>query len=117
MGIFKDILTDKWKWFTPSKIPSGALPGTHLCLEHQGNHSHYAKSNCDICRLKKQLMNKAKPPETDIDHAFSFDTYISKEDGKFVIHIDTHDPIKENENGPQFRVYINDDIENPIWNN
>lgn len=62
-------------------------------------------------------MNKAKPPETDIDHAFSFDTYISKEDGKFVIHIDTHDPIKENENGPQFRVYINDDIENPIWNN
>lgn len=27
------------------------LPGTHLCAAHQGNHSHYAIHNCEICRL------------------------------------------------------------------
>lgn len=29
---------------------SDALSGAHLCLKHQGNHSHYAESNCEICR-------------------------------------------------------------------
>jgi hypothetical protein len=33
----------------------GALPGEHYCLEHQGNHSHYAPHNCTVCRLKKEL--------------------------------------------------------------
>jgi len=33
---------------------SEALPGEHLCLTHQGNHSHYATENCRICRLLAQ---------------------------------------------------------------
>jgi hypothetical protein len=33
---------------------SRALPGTHLCLAHQGNHSHYAPHNCEICKLEAQ---------------------------------------------------------------
>lgn len=38
--------------YTPVK---GALSGTHLCLKHQGNYSHYAKDNCEICTLKREL--------------------------------------------------------------
>lgn len=30
---------------------SNALPGEHLCSDHQGNHSHYDKKNCTVCRL------------------------------------------------------------------
>ena len=32
-----------------------ALPGTHLRKDHQGNHSHYDKENCEICKLRKQV--------------------------------------------------------------
>lgn len=46
-----------------------------------------------------------------------FDCYISDIDGHWVVHIDTPDGWQENEDGPMFRVYINDDVENPIWNN
>jgi hypothetical protein len=30
---------------------SQSLPGNHYCLAHQGNHSHYDKINCVVCRL------------------------------------------------------------------
>ena len=33
---------------------SQARPGEHYCKEHQGNHSHYAKENCALCRLQAQ---------------------------------------------------------------
>ena len=46
-----------------------------------------------------------------------FDCYLSKIDGFPVIHIDTPDGWRENANGPMFRVYINDDTDNPIWDN
>jgi hypothetical protein len=47
----------------------------------------------------------------------TFDIYTSKIDGLPVIHIDTPDEWDENENGPMFRVFINDDTDNPIWDN
>lgn len=47
----------------------------------------------------------------------TFDIYTSKIDGLPVIHIDTPDEWDENENGPMFRVFINDDTDDPIWNN
>jgi len=28
---------------------SKALGGSHLCFSHQGNHSHYASHNCELC--------------------------------------------------------------------
>lgn len=28
---------------------SGALPGAHYCVKHQGNYSHYAEHNCELC--------------------------------------------------------------------
>lgn len=34
---------------------SHALPGEHLCKDHQGNTSHYARENCTICRLRADL--------------------------------------------------------------
>lgn len=34
---------------------SRALPGEHLCKEHQGNHSHYDPHNCTVCRLRALL--------------------------------------------------------------
>ena len=34
---------------------SQPLEGTHLCLAHQGNYSHYAEHNCEICKLREQL--------------------------------------------------------------
>lgn len=45
-----------------------------------------------------------------------FDVYVSENDGVTVIHIDTGE-LPENENGPIMRVYINDDVENPVYNN
>lgn len=44
------------------------------------------------------------------------DTYISKTDGTPVVHVDTLG-MPENELGPILRVYINDDIANPVYNN
>ena len=32
-----------------------ALPGTHLCKDHQGNHSHYATKNCELCRAQAEI--------------------------------------------------------------
>lgn len=34
---------------------SSALPGSHFCINHQGNHSHYAKENCEVCTLQKEI--------------------------------------------------------------
>jgi hypothetical protein len=34
---------------------SQALPGTHLCKEHQGNHSHYAPENCELCQAQAEI--------------------------------------------------------------
>lgn len=34
---------------------SEALPGEHLCNDHQGNHSHYNPKNCTVCRLQADL--------------------------------------------------------------
>jgi hypothetical protein len=34
---------------------SKALPGENYCLEHQGNYSHYAKHNCTVCKLEKEI--------------------------------------------------------------
>jgi hypothetical protein len=38
---------------------SSALPGEHLCLKHQGNHSHYASENCTICQ-QEQLLDQCR---------------------------------------------------------
>ena len=31
-----------------------ALPGGHYCATHQGNHSHYDESNCELCRAQRE---------------------------------------------------------------
>lgn len=33
---------------------SRALKGSHYCIRHQGNHSHYAEDNCEVCTLQRQ---------------------------------------------------------------
>jgi len=33
---------------------SQALPGRHYCATHQGNHSHYDESNCELCRAQRE---------------------------------------------------------------
>jgi len=33
---------------------SRALPGGHYCATHQGNHSHYDESNCELCRAYRE---------------------------------------------------------------
>lgn len=38
---------------------SEALPGMHYCIDHQGNHSHYAQKNCTVCQMELEL-NQAK---------------------------------------------------------
>lgn len=35
---------------------SQPLPGMHYCKEHQGNHSHYAEQNCEVCKLKAEIV-------------------------------------------------------------
>jgi len=34
---------------------SRAMEGEHYCVDHQGNHSHYDKKNCRVCRLLSLL--------------------------------------------------------------
>jgi len=42
--------------------------------------------------------------------------YISEIDGHHVVHIDT-DELPENEHGPIMRIYLNDDTDNPLFDN
>ena len=51
-----------------------------------------------------------------LKHAIEFDVYQSSVDGVPVVHIDTPG-LLENKHGPVCRIYINDDIDYPIWNN
>jgi hypothetical protein len=37
-----------------------ALEGEHLCLEHQGNHSHYDPTNCTVCKLEAENATASK---------------------------------------------------------
>lgn len=48
---------------------SGTLPGSHLCIKHQGNHSHYAESNCEVCRgiAALQLLHEIEVAAVVID--------------------------------------------------
>lgn len=39
-----------------------------------------------------------------------------REDGSIVVHVDTPG-ISENRDGPILTVYLNDDIESPLWDN
>jgi hypothetical protein len=53
----------------------------HLCQEHQGNHSHYAKENCVICKQAdrierqaaaiRQLREALKGAISDVGHEMS----------------------------------------------
>ena len=36
------------------------LEGEHLCLKHQGNHSHYAEHNCTVCKPEQQVAELTK---------------------------------------------------------
>jgi len=51
---------------------SKALPGEHYCEAHQGNHSHYAKKNCTVCRLEAEHkgieVSKANQTQIGGDH-------------------------------------------------
>lgn len=44
----------------------------------------------------------------------SLDVYRSGRDGTVVVHVDT-DGLPENERGPKLRIYLNDDTENPVY--
>jgi hypothetical protein len=35
---------------------STALPGEHYCVNHQGNHSHYAEHNCTVCKQAAEIV-------------------------------------------------------------
>ena len=48
--------------------------------------------------------------------ACDIDAYISAEDGYWVIHVDTPG-IPDNELGPMCRIYLNDDMDDPLWDN
>ena len=54
---------------------------------------------------------------SDIETNITIDTYISKIDGTPVVHIDTPNDGEQNNNGPILRVYINDDTDNPVFDN
>jgi hypothetical protein len=45
----------------------------------------------------------------------SITTYLSEIDDTLVVHVDTHG--EENENGPIIRIFLNDDTDNPLFDN
>lgn len=49
-------------------------------------------------------------------HGVEFSVYVSSVDGTVVIHVDTPG-LPENADGPCCRIYINDDVDNPVWDN
>jgi len=57
------------------------------------------------CTVKEDLLKNV-----------SVDKYISTIDNKVVVHIDTYE-LPENNKGPMLRIYLNDDTENPLWDN
>ena len=47
----------------------------------------------------------------------SLSEYASSRDGCTVLHVDTPNDWPENENGPILRIYLNDDTDDPIFDN
>lgn len=39
---------------------SKALEGMPYCKEHQGNYSHYAAENCEVCRLRAEVASLSR---------------------------------------------------------
>lgn len=39
---------------------SRPLEGMHYCRDHQGNHSHYASENCEVCRLRTEVASRTQ---------------------------------------------------------
>ena len=66
----------------------------------------------NIFNAVKEFINASPGP----DKPCCIEHYISKMDGAHVIHVDTAG-IPENSKGPKCRIYLNDDTENPIWDN
>ena len=59
------------------------LEGEHYCQEHQGNTSHYDKSNCTVCKLVAEVEKHRKGPPhipcaEDCPHMASFMTERSR---------------------------------------
>lgn len=44
---------------------SKALSGSHYCATHQGNHSHYAEENCELCTAKREIVALRAKVETE----------------------------------------------------
>lgn len=44
---------------------SQALPGGHYCAAHQGNHSHYDESNCELCKAQRERDEARADLETE----------------------------------------------------
>lgn len=55
---------------------SKALPGEHLCADHQGNHSHYDRLNCVICHLERE--NRAFRLIIEEERGVSADTILRR---------------------------------------
>jgi len=58
-------------------------------------------------------MNPSKPPTTP--GPATLDQY-QRDDGSWIVHLDTHS-IPDNAQGPLLTVYLNDDMDEPIWDN
>ncbi|MFA5135303.1 MAG: hypothetical protein WC505_05995 [Patescibacteria group bacterium] len=41
-----------------------ALPGNHYCAKHQGNTSHYAEQNCDLCKAEAEAKHQRELAES-----------------------------------------------------
>jgi hypothetical protein len=66
--------------FRPVSRVSGALPGEHYCLAHQGNHSHYDSINCTVCKLKAHIAKLEATIEALEDAAIEDGIYREMED-------------------------------------
>lgn len=54
-------------------------------------------------------------PEPTPADLISLDVY-KRDDGSLVVHVET-DEVPDNGDGPQLTIYLNDDTEDPIWDN
>ena len=76
---------------------------------------------CTSCGDIISEWNKPEPMDVlfaleqkSLEQKFSFDIYRSAVDQKPVVHVNTPG-IADNADGPDCRIYLNDDVEDPIW--
>ena len=102
-----DWSTEAQEWVPNLASDSPAAPFCQVCCQHT------EVINMPDKQHGATNMNYSKPPaKFEPPSIFQY----QRDDESWVIHVDTN-IIPENELGPLVTVYLNDDLDHPLWDN